>query len=131
MDYIKQNIIKEIDNLILEGYQSYSSLPDHHKNDLVALYMDSMGKDVFECISESDDTDIAIHKLRQFIYFGGANKAYDLAETLRNNAEKYLSHSLQELYDERVSVVEADLKRESGLKPYQHKDNGETLWTHV
>lgn len=122
-------LIKEIDNLILDSNcHSYFDLCPSDKQALVALYMDCMGKDAFECISESDDLDISVHKLRQFIYFGNTEKAYDLADTLRRNVEKYLNKTLSKIYDERVDTIEIERKHESGLVPYRHKDNGETTW---
>ena len=121
-------LIKEIDNLIIEGHPTYYGLCDADKDYLVGLYMESMGANAFECISESDDLDITLHRLKQFILRGSTAKAYELAETMRTNAEKYLCKLIAKLYEERTSVVEPELKREAGLKPYQHKDNGETTW---
>jgi hypothetical protein len=128
MDYIKRNLINKVDNYILEGCQSYSNLPESYKHDLVAAYIDTMGRHAYECIVESDDLDDVAHRLRQFIFAGSTAHAFELAETMRDNAEKYLSRQLQELYSERSSTLESERKQNARLIPYQHKDNGETAW---
>jgi hypothetical protein len=121
-------LLKEIDYFIFEGHASYFDLSPADRQILVALYMESMGNDALECISESDDLDISLHKLKQFIYHGSTQKAYELADTLRRNAENYLSKSLSKLYDERAELLDVETKREAGFVPYQHKDNGEIEW---
>ena len=131
MDRIKKNLIKEIDNRIIEGYQSYQELPENYKNNLTALYIDTMGANASECIYESDDLDATTHKLRKFIFIGSTSNAFDLADTMRENAEKHLSKRLRELYEDRLSILSSEINRELGLKPYQHKDNGETTWIRV
>jgi hypothetical protein len=129
MNHIKQNFFKEIDDYILEGYPSYEKLPQNYKHNLVALHIKTLNQnDAFECISESDDLDVTIDKLRKFIFSGCTEEALELAETMRKNAEKYLSNKIKALYNERIPIIETEKNLELGLKPYQHKDNGETTW---
>ena len=50
------------------------------------------------------------------------------ADAMREQTTDYFSKSLSGIFDDRFAEIECSKKREAGLKPYQHKDNGETTW---
>lgn len=121
-------LLKEIDSLIGEGYTSYGSLDDLDKDRLTVLSIRLLGKNAYECITDVNDFDDIVHRLTKFINTGSIDNAIELADAMREQTTQYFSKNLSQLFDDRVVEIECSIKRENGLKPIQHKDNGETAW---
>ena len=125
-----QSLIKEIDSLISEGAVSYDSLDDVDKDNLTLISINLLGKKAYECITDVNDFDDIVQHLAKFIHTGSIENALSLAETMREQTIHFFSNNLSELFDDRLTNIECSIKEENGLKPIQHKDNGETAWIH-
>lgn len=127
----QQLLLKEIDTLIDEGATSYSSLDEIDKDNLTLISLRSLGKHAYECVTDVNDFDDIVHRLAKFIHTGSIENALGLADTMREQTTDYFSKSLSEIFDDRFNEIECSKKKEAGLTPYQHKDNGETKWMRV
>ena len=123
-----QLLLKEINHLIEEGATSYSSLSEIDKDTLTVISMRSLGKNAYECITDVNDFDDIVQRLAKFIHTGSIENAVELADSMREQTTDYFSKSLSGIFDDRFAEIECSKKREAGLTPYQHKDNGETTW---
>jgi len=121
-------VLRKIDEYISEGYTSYKQLPDDYKSELTVLCVQALGPDEAECIAEHRDFDCVVHLLNKYILSPTHENAYELAEKLKRNTTEYFENHLSEIYSEQFNYYEADLMREHGMYPHQHKDNGEIYW---
>lgn len=129
MDYHFE-LIKEIDSLIYNGETSFSSLDANDKDTLTVLEMSHRKQNAYECITDCNDIHQLTNQLIKFIYSGTSESAYELAELMRENAHEFYASDLSKLFNDRLQVIECETKKEKGLIPIQHSDNGETTWIH-
>ena len=126
----KREILTVIDALILDdGYRYYSAVPDIERDALVILAMRLRSdRDLFDVIAECDDRDSTLSALMTYINHGGTERAYDLAEVMRKNTHQYFERSLDELFAERVEVLEQERKEEAGLHAVVDRTSGDVRW---
>lgn len=117
-------LLKLIDNLIDDGFRSYENLSDADKDNIVALCIDALGDEAFECIMASFDT---ISNLKKYILTGKRDDAYDLAIMMRDAASDYFRDVMECLFIERLNQSESYNSLEHRLF-YREKPEIEEMW---
>lgn len=130
-----QRITSYIDNLILEKGENYSLLVDALESDeagtLASFLIDENDRDTQDCFNESDQyplNDKITIALLKVLQNDSPENLDNLSTLIRNNVIKIYRNIMQERIDERCGILLAEKMYESGLRPYQHKDNGEKYW---
>jgi hypothetical protein len=124
-----KELIKAIDRLIQDdGYTSYDKLDDIVKEDLTIIAMDCLGEDAYTAVIEVDDLAGMLNDIKGYIATGGIDEAVNLAETIKKNAIKHFDNCFEELFLERLNLIQCEINRENGLVPIVDSVNGETTW---
>lgn len=126
--YYHKDIIALINSYIDDGFTSYHSLPEIDQERISAECIKILGTDAYDCIIQSDDFDITLHHLKQYLLTGQREYALDLAETMSKNAVQYFTNIMDSLFSDMSSKKQYENNIACGLKISSNNLNGEIQW---
>lgn len=98
--YYNSDLLKEIDDLIEEGNESYSELSMADKDRVTAKCIEILGDDAYSCLVEFN-LDSTLATLKKFIKSRSKDDSHRLANVILKNAEEYFTEAMDQLFDER------------------------------
>lgn len=135
MSYYSKKLYPFVENLIRENYihdgdryiLDVDSLDDSDQH-LFAMHLIENGDRDLVSIYENNKHDDIVSSLVKLLTLGGTDEKLDFAETVRDRIVFYYKPMMQKLIDDIIGWVEQEDYMDSGYRPRQHKDNGETYW---
>lgn len=118
-----------IETLIRDyGRESYHQLEENEKQELAAYYIKQNFRERSEFLYCANNYDAIVGFLLQYIIGCDPDHKEIMVDEMKKAAAKYFEREISEIFNWTYSEYDYAIKIESGLKPYQHKDNGETWW---
>lgn len=125
--YYAKPILKLLDSLIDEGYQSYVSLSEADQDRVIALCMDALGDDAYSCLDLEETTS----HLQKYILSFKPEDAVRLANKMRGKALSYFKDVMIQLFDERKAIYNSAVNFEHGFVSSMNRNSGESEWRRI
>lgn len=126
--YYNSEIIKLVNYYISEGYTSFRSLDENDQDKLTEKCIQVLGNDADRCITDIDEFSQTLHHFKNYLLTGKKEYAFDLAETMRRNANQHFSEVMDQLFADMTSENENEANKLAGLKPIKDNVTGEQRW---
>lgn len=126
MDYYNDKLIPFVDDLI-NCHPDFSDI-DIHSKKLFAYHLLEIDDREPHIISQNDHYDDIVACLCQLLIKDDTDQKLYFADTVMTHVIDYYKKRMQEIWEERTSVILRNQMEDAGLTAAHHRDNGEVYY---
>jgi hypothetical protein len=126
--YRTQDITRFITNQIADGIKCFADMDELDKDSLVILMTQALGSDRVYSIIDMDDLDGIVTMLLNYVQHNGSDRAYDLAEAMREQLYFKFQYDADQLFGEICHDLYVADCEERGLRRHVDQINGEVSY---